>query len=137
MFEAALFCGDFNSDSFLYLNVIILLINSLLVCGTFHLQICGVIKLGHRITYGNREAGNTTKQPFRTTWTCYNIELTDFDSVSSHITYHKYIIYSRSFLLSYINSYFFSSLHDEHFEKDEKKFLQNWWIVYSIIRFIN
>ena len=47
-------------------------------------------------------------------------EFFNFESVSSQITYRKYTIYIHFFLLSYLNSNTFSSLHDEHFETDEK-----------------
>ena len=58
MFDATLFCGDINSSSFSYSNVIIVLINSLKLRGTFPLLIYTVIKLVHKITYGYREAVN-------------------------------------------------------------------------------
>ena len=66
IFNATLFCGHFNNSSFTYSNVT-LLINCLWVCGTFHLRISTIIKLRHKITYGNREAVNTTEQSFRIT----------------------------------------------------------------------
>ena len=62
LFGATLFCGDFNSSRFSYSNVIIILINYLQVCGTFHLLFYTVIKLEHRRTYRNCEAvNNATK----------------------------------------------------------------------------
>ena len=67
IFDATLFCGDFNSSRFLYSNVIITLINFLSVCGTFPFLVYTVIKLGHRMTYENCGAVNTAKQSFRTT----------------------------------------------------------------------
>ena len=65
--DATLFCGDFNCSRFLYSIVTIILINSLYVCGAYPSLVYAIIKLGHRITYGNCEAVNTTKHSFRTT----------------------------------------------------------------------
>ena len=64
IFDATLFCDDFDSSSFSYSNVTNLLISSLQVFGTFTLLVCTIMKLGHRITYGNREAVNTKKKFF-------------------------------------------------------------------------
>ena len=123
IFDAA-FCGDFNSSRFWNSNVIILLINSLQVCGAFPLLVCTVINLGRRIIYGNCKAVNTTKHSFRTTWPYCNIEFIEFfyfELISSHITFYKYIIYFHSFLFSYLNSNIFPSLHGEHFEINAEK----------------
>ena len=107
--EGTLLCGDFNSNSFSYLIFIILLINSLQVCGAFPLLVCTNIKLGHRIRYENPEGVNVTKQSFWTACTACSTELFFFyfESVSSHVTCYKYIICIDSFLLSYFNSIFF------------------------------
>ena len=59
-FDATLFCGHFNSNRFLYPNVIVILMNYV-VCGTFPLLVYTVIQLGHIIKYENCEAVNTTK----------------------------------------------------------------------------
>ena len=58
----------YESSSFSYSNAIMLLINSLQVWGASSFLVFTVIKLGHRITYANCEAVNTTMQSFRTTW---------------------------------------------------------------------
>ena len=53
IFDVTLFWVDFNSSRFSYLNVIIILINYVHVCGNFPL-------LWHKIAYGNCGAVNTT-----------------------------------------------------------------------------
>ena len=120
IFDATKFCGDFNGSSFLYLTVIILLINSLQVCGTFPFLVCTVIKLGHKITFGNCKTMNITKQSFWATWSYYNIEFIEVFHFESVFLYLKYIIHPHSFLLSFLNSNVFSSLHNKNFGTDEK-----------------
>ena len=59
---------------------------------------------------------NLFKQVNRTTqWNIF-----DFESVSSLITYHKFIIHIHSFLLYFLNPNVFSSLYEEYFETDEE-----------------
>ena len=53
--------------------------------------------------------------------TTHDHELLDFESVSSHTIYHKYI-HIHYFLSFYLNSNVLCSLHDEHFETYEKKY---------------
>ena len=120
IFDAASFCDDFYRSRFWNSNAIILLINSLKVCGAFSLLVC--IKLGCRITYGNHKTVNSTKQSFRTKWPYYSIEFIEFfyiKSISSQITCYKCIIYIHSFFFSCLKSVF-SSLHYEYFETNDE-----------------
>ena len=81
------------------------------------------MKLGHRITYGNREVVNTKKNLF--------FEQHDPTTILSFLSFYilsqsdpaeliRIILFIFIFLLSYLNSQRFSSLHDEHFKTDEK-----------------
>ena len=99
-----------------------------------------VIKLGHKITYGNCEAVNTTKQSFRTTRPYYYIEFIDFFilSYSHHIkfTYLKYVFYIYYFFYLFSTLIFF--LHCMLKTMGQvKKLLYIWWIDYCTTRPIN
>ena len=105
---------------------------------TFHLH-C----LGHRIRYGNPEAGNTTQQLLPTTRPCCSIEFIEsFSLLVVLVTYNIYI-YIHIYIASYIHSFFdifnsnvFTALHDKYFEV-WIFFLWNWWVDCFITRSIN
>ena len=102
VFDASLFRNNFHSSSYPYLSVIILRTNSVKICDAFPLLVRIVIKLGRRVTYGNREPVNTTKQSFRTTRACCNIEFIEsfyIEVVSLHITCCPYITCIHSFFV--------------------------------------
>ena len=107
--EGTLLCGDFNSNSFSYLIFIILLINSLQVCGAFPLLVCTNIKLGHRIRYENPEGVNVTKQSFWTACTACSTELFFFLFWVSLITRNLLQVHYLYwfFFAIYFNSIFF------------------------------
>ena len=93
------FCGDFNSSSFSYSNLIILLINSLEMCFfTLSSLVFTVIKLGHRITYEKSWSSEYHQTVF-----------------SNNMTMLQYAF------LVYLFSTAFSSLYDKNFETDGER----------------
>ena len=125
IYAGTLLCGDFNSNNFSYLVFIILLINSLQVCGAFPLLVCTIIKLGHRITYENPEVVNVTKQSFRTAWPYCSTESFCFlflfwvSLITRNLLQVHYLYWF--FFVILFQLYFFPSLHDEHFETNDEK----------------
>lgn len=98
------------------------------------------------IIFGNHEKVDTTKQSFRTTWLCKNIEFLDsfWFWISLINSNHRYIYvatYTHSyFILSRLQCFFFA-LYDEHFESDENMsvdfFLWTCFLFYQIFSFIS
>ena len=105
---------------------------------TFPLLMCNVIKLGHRITKGNREAVNAKSNLFQKHdhTTILTLFFLFWVSLITH-NLHKYIIYIHSFLLYYLNSNIFSFIAWLTFRSRWKKFLYNWWTGYPLTRSSN
>ena len=82
---------------------------------TFPLLICNVIKLGHRITKGNRKAVNAKSNLFQKhdhTTILTLLSFFYFESVSSRITYISILFIFIPFCYIISTLIFFSSLHD-------------------------
>ena len=82
---------------------------------TFPLLICNVIKLGNRITKGNREAVNAKSNLFQKhdyTTILTLLSFFYFESVSSRITYISILFIFIPFCYIISTLIFFSSLHD-------------------------